>query len=178
MKVFNCIFGVLSIFAAIYCIFYPGVTFLNSGWIITILLGVWGICSICDYAAKRGKQNKSKNEAVMGALGLVAGIAAAAISVFAMFIPSIHIILDIIILWIFSFWLIIGGIVSIISSYKARNSGSKSLIITMICSILVVIAGIYGIFNLIVVAQTIGLLIGILLMVYGIRLIISVFEKG
>ena len=52
MKVFNCIFGILSIIGAIYCMFYPGLTFLNAGWIVTILLGVWGICSVIDYIAK------------------------------------------------------------------------------------------------------------------------------
>lgn len=60
MKVFNCVFGVISIIAAIYCIFYPGVAFLNSGWIVAVLLGVWGICAIADYMAKRKKRINQK----------------------------------------------------------------------------------------------------------------------
>lgn len=62
MKVFNCIFGILSIIGAIYCMFYPGLTFLNTGWIVTILLGVWGICSVIDYLqnAKRQRLNRVK----------------------------------------------------------------------------------------------------------------------
>ena len=43
MKVLNFIFGLLSVIGAFYCIFYPGLTFLNSGWIVTILLGMWGL---------------------------------------------------------------------------------------------------------------------------------------
>lgn len=46
MKVFNCILGILTVLASIYCIFYPGLTFLNIGWIVTIILGLWGISSI------------------------------------------------------------------------------------------------------------------------------------
>lgn len=177
MKVFNCIFGVISIISAIYCIVYPGIAFLNSGWIVAVLLGVWGICAIADYASKRKKEDKSKGEAAMGALGLVAGIAAAVISVLALFMPSIRILLDIIILSIFAGWLIISGLSSAVKSFKVRESGSKRWILTLVCGILVLVAGIYGVFHLLFVAQTIGILIGILLMIYGIRLILSVFEN-
>lgn len=100
MKVFNCIFGILSIIGAIYCMFYPGLTFLNTGWIVTILLGVWGICSVIDYFAKRKKAKAEQSEAIMGTLGLVVGIAAAVISILAMFMPSIRLMFDVIILCI------------------------------------------------------------------------------
>lgn len=53
MKVFNCILGILTVLASIYCIFYPGLTFLNVGWIVTIILGLWGISSIVSYAVER-----------------------------------------------------------------------------------------------------------------------------
>lgn len=178
MKVFNCIFGIFSIIASIYCIFYPGITFLNTGWIVTILLGVWGICSIVDYVAKRKKEDKSKSEAAMGVLGLIAGITAAVISVLAMFMPGIRLILDVIILCVLLFWFIISGITSVALSLKIKKSGSKSWVLTLICGILIVLAGIYGIFHLFFAAQTIGFLIGILLMIYGIRLVISIFEKN
>ena len=100
MKVFNCIFGILSIIGVIYCMFYPGLTFLNTGWIVTILLGVWGICSVIDYFAKRKKAKAEQSEAIMGTLGLVVGIAAAVISILAMFMPSIRLMFDVIILCI------------------------------------------------------------------------------
>lgn len=177
MKVFNCIFGVLSIIASFYCIFYPGVTFLNSGWIVTVLLGVWGICTIIAFATSQGKKDGDKAEAAMGIFSLILGIAAAIISILALFMPSIRVMLDIIILCIFAGWLIISGIGSAVASFKAKKAGSKTWIITLICGILVVLAGIYGYFHLIFVAQTIGFLIGILLMVYGFRLVFSVFEK-
>ena len=178
MKIFNLILGILSIIGAIYSIFYPRITFLNIGWIVTVLLGVWGICSIVDYAINCGKKQNSKGEAFMGVLGLVFGIVAAVASVLAVFVPSIKVVLDIIILCIFSGWLIISGINSAVSSFKVRKSGSKSWILTLICGILVLVAGIYGYFNLIFVARTIGFIMGILLLVYGLRLVVSVFEKA
>lgn len=122
MKVFNCIFGILSIIGAIYCMFYPGLTFLNAGWIVTILLGVWGICSVIDYFAKRKKAKAEQSEAIMGTLGLVVGIAAAVISILAMFMPSIRLMFDVIILCIFSGWLVVDGISSVAMSFKVKKS--------------------------------------------------------
>ena len=159
MKVFNCIFGILSIIGAIYCMFYPGLTFLNTGWIVTILLGVWGICSVIDYFAKRKKAKAEQSEAIMGTLGLVVGIAAAVISILAMFMPGIRLMFDVIILCIFSGWLVVDGISSVAMSLK------------------VIIGGIYGFFHLIFAAQTIGFMIGVLLSIYGVKLILSAFEK-
>ena len=177
MKVLNFIFGLLSVIGAFYCIFYPGLTFLNSGWIVTILLGMWGICSVIDYFLKRKKSKSEQSEAVMGTLGLIVGIAAAVVSVLAMFIPSIRLVFDITILCIFSGWLIIDGISSVAMSFKVKNSGSSAWIISLIFGILVIIGGIYGLFHLLFTAQTSGFMIGVLLAVYGVKLIISVFEK-
>lgn len=176
MKVFNCFLGILSILASIYCIFYPGLTFLNSGWIVTIILGLWGIFTIVSYAASR-KDGNNKEKAVMGTLGLIAGIAAAVVSALAMFIPGIRVMFDIIILAIFAVWLIADGISSVMTSFKAKKSGSSIWVLPLICGVLVLLAGIYGIFNLIFVAQTLGLFMGVLLMTYGIRLILSVFKN-
>ena len=174
MKVFNCIFGILSIIGAIYCMFYPGLTFLNTGWIVTILLGVWGICSVIDYFAKRKKAKAEQSEAIMGTLGLVVGIAAAVISILAMFMPGIRLMFVVIILCIFSGWLVVDGI----SSLKVKKaSSSGAWLIPLFCGILVIIGGIYGFFHLIFAAQTIGFMIGVLLSIYGVKLILSAFEK-
>ncbi len=178
MKIFNCILGIFAILASIYCIFYPGITFLNSGWIVTILLGAWGLCAIFDYATNHSKDDKPKSEAAIGTLGLVLGIAAAVFSLLAIFLPSIQVILDFIILCMFAFWLIISGISSIAVSFSIKKTGSKRWILSLILGILVLLGEVYGIFHMIFVAQTIGILIGMLLMTYGIRLIMSVFEKG
>lgn len=178
MKVFNCILGIFTILASIYCILYPGITFLNSGWIVTILLGAWGICAIFDYAKNHSNGEKPKGEAAMGTLGLVMGIAAAVFSVLALFLPGIRAMLDIIILCMFAGWLIVSGINSIAVSFAIKKSGSNRWILSLILGILVLIGGIYGIFHMLFVAQTIGILIGMLLMTYGFRLVLSVFENN
>ena len=178
MKVFNCIFGVFAFLGAIYCIAFPGLTFINSGWLVSILLGVWGICAIFDYATNKNNPENSKATGAMGAVGLVAGIGAAVISVLAVFTPSIQVLLDMTILCLFAGWLVISGITSTAVALKAKGLGGKGWILSLVLGILVLLSGVYGFFHLIFMAQTIGILSGMLLMVYGFRLICTVFEKN
>lgn len=177
MKVFNCILGVFAVFGAIYCIFFPGVTFLNTGWIVTVLLGAWGVCSIFEYANKR-KENKSKAEAVLGVFGLVLGISAAVFSTLALFRADLRLILDITMLYVFCVWLMISGVNSIISSVQIKKTtDSKLWVWTLVWGILTVLCAAFGAVHPLFLAKVIGTVIGAMIMLYGFRLIFSVFEK-
>ncbi len=179
MKVFNCIFGIFAIFGAIYSILYPGLTFINSGWLVSILLGVWGICAIFEYATTRKNPNNDKSVGAMGTVGLIGGIVATVLSICAVFIPSVQLMLDFSIVCLFASWLVISGITSSVIAVKAKNlTTGKGWIFSLILGILVLLSGLYGFFHLLFIAQTIGILIGVLLMVYGVRLICSVFENN
>lgn len=178
MKVINGIVGVLSIFGAIYCLFFPGLSFINIGWVITTILGIFGICSIIFYFTKKKMYENLMIEGVHGAFGLVVGIAAAVVSMLAIFVPGIQAVLDLIILIIFIIWMIIDGISSIVESFAMKKaSTSKSWILALVLGIIMLIFGIYGICHLIFVARFIGIMIGVMLMSYGIKLIASLFEK-
>ena len=178
MKVINGIVGVLSIFGAIYCLFFPGLSFINIGWVITTILGIFGICSIIFYLTKKKMYENLMIEGVHGAFGLVVGIAAAVVSMLAIFVPSIQAVLDLIILIIFAIWMILDGVSSIAESFAMKKaSTSKSWILALVLGIIMLIFGIYGICHLIFVARFIGITMGIMLMSYGIKLIASLFEK-
>ena len=156
MKVINGIVGVLSIFGAIYCLFFPGLSFINIGWVITTILGIFGICSIIFYFTKKKMYENLMIEGVHGAFGLVVGIAAAVVSI----------------------WMILDGVSSIAESFAMKKaSTSKSWILALVLGIIMLIFGIYGICHLIFVARFIGITMGIMLMSYGIKLIASLFEK-
>ena len=178
MKVINGIVGVLSIFGAIYCLFFPGLSFINIGWVITAVLLTFGICSIIFYFTKKKMYENLMIEGVHGAFGLVVGIAAAVVSMLAIFVPSIQAVLDLIILIIFAIWMILDGVSSIAESFAMKKaSTSKSWILALVLGIIMLIFGIYGICHLIFVARFIGITMGIMLMSYGIKLIASLFEK-
>lgn len=180
MKVFNCILGVFAIFGSIYCMFFPGATFLSSGLIVAILLGMLGICSIFEYVANRKKseQNPDKKLVASGVVGLVFGICAAVLSVLALFIPQVRGIIDITVLLMFVFWLIYAGVVGIFGAARQKKlTEGKMWVFTLVMSILLVLTGLYAVSHLVYAAFAIGFMIGIELMVFGIRLVASVFEK-
>lgn len=176
MKVFNCILGLFSILGAVYCIFYPGLTFLSTGWLITILLGAMGICSIFEFATSSDKK-ENKSLAANGIVGLILGIGAAVISVLGIFSPLIRGSLDLIILLLFAFWLFYSGVASIAKSVSLKKNGGKMWILTLILGILVLLTGIYGALHPVFTMVTIGYIIGLELIIYGVRLIASIFEK-
>ena len=179
MKAFNFILGVFSVFGAIYCMFFPGLTFLNTGWIVAMLLGVYGICSIFEYCTNPArKQKKSGNLITGGVLGLILGIASAVLSVLALFSAGIRASLDITILYMFAFWLVYSGFASIYASFVQKKKGGKMWIFTLLLGFVVILTGFYGALHPLFTALPIGYIIGIELMIYGVRLIISLFEKS
>lgn len=178
MKVINGIIGAIAILSSIYLILYPGLTFVHTGWIATMVLGIFGICSIVYYSVskKNNAQNANYGKAT-GITSLIVGICAAAFSVLAIFIPSFQGIIDIVILIAFALWLIIDGIIEIMKAIRLKNmTTSKKWILDLILGIFVLLFGIYGIFHLLVFMKTIGIMIGIMIMAYGIKQIAAIFE--
>ncbi len=180
MKTFNCILGGFGILGAAYCMFFPGATFLSSGLIVAILLGMLGVCSIFEFATNKEKKNDEgrKKLAANGVIELIFGIGAAVLSLCSLFFPAVRAMLDIMILIMFVFWLIYAGIAGIFSAVQQKKLGGKMWVFSLIMNILLIVTGLYGATHLLYAAFAIGYMIGIALLVYGIRLIMSAFEKS
>lgn len=180
MKTFNCILGVFSILGAVYCMFFPGVTFLSTGWIAAILLGVYGICSIFEYFSNPARKEKKNNSGLIagGVIGLIIGIVSAVLSVIALFSTGIRAILDVTILLLFAFWLVYSGVAGIIGAVMRKKNGGKMWWLSLVLGIILILSGIYGATHPLIAAFSVGYMIGIELMIYGIRLIMTVFENN
>ncbi len=174
MKVFNCIMGIFSLFAAFYCFFMPGVSALMTiGWIVTVLLGTIGFCGIFEYI--RNKENKT--QMVNGTVGLILAIGAAVLSTIAMFDVELRATFDLIIVVMFALWLVLSGVDSTVSSFAQKKDGHKLWWLSLVLGILVIIMGMYAGTHLIYATMTLGYVLGFGLTAYGIKLICSVFEK-
>lgn len=174
MKVFNCIMGIFSLFAAFYCFFMPGISaVMTIGWIVTCLLGVIGFCGIFEYA----RNKKEKKDMVNGVIGLILAIGAAVLSTIAMFDVSLRATYDLIVVVMFALWLVLSGVDSTVTSFKLKKEGHKSRWLTLSLGILVIIMGMYAGTHLIYATMTLGYVMGFSLTFYGIKLICSVFEK-
>lgn len=180
MKVFNVIFGILAVLAGFYAFCYPGMMFLSYGWMVAVLLGGWGLCAVVNYFSNRKKAKQGEGtKAVNGVLSLVLGIAAAIIAIAAMVKPGAQLKLDIAIICMFAIWLIYSGCSSIATALTVgRKLKTKTWGWTLTMGIIVLLCGLYGICHLFLMAQTMGLMFGATMMVYGVRMICSVFEKA
>ncbi len=173
MKVFNTILGIFAILGAIYCICWPGITFLTSNMIAMILLGSWGICAIFSYVVSPYKKTGSTTKNIV--MGILAVLAAIFIAI-AIFSPLMRAFVDIAIIYTFTVWMIISGISDIILAISTRKANTL-WVLSLILGVFVVIGGMYGLFHAVFTAQVIGMLLGIALMVYGVKLVASAFEK-
>ena len=177
MKLFNGILGVFALFASLYCLWFPGLTFLNGGWIVTILLCCWGFCALFEAGTNRKDGKLDKKMVTKGSIALLAGIVAAVLAIISQFNPAAGVAAKIVFVYIFIVWLMISGVMSIMAAISAQReeSGSK-WIFTLILGIITLLLGVYGASHLLISAHWMTVILGIMLAVYGVRLLASVFE--
>ena len=177
MKLFNGILGVFAIIASAYCFWFPGVSFLNAGWIITILLAGWGACAIFETVTNKNGEKTDKPTMAKGVIALIGGLAAGVLATVSGLKPALALLADRIIIYVFIAWLLVSGLTSFFGALSARKTVSTSKwVVTMILGILTFLSGIYGICHVFFTAWTITIMLGALLSVYGFRLLASVFE--
>lgn len=175
MKVFNCILGILSIFAAVYCFILPlGSFWMTTGFMVAVLLGVVGVCCIFEYF-----QNK-ENKTLMfnGPVVLLLGIGCAVLSILAIINPAWQNMFNIIIVLLFALWMVISGIDSTISSFKLKKNNISLWWLSLVLGVLTFIGGLYAGAHILLTGVFLGYILGIAMMLYGIRLLCSVFEKN
>lgn len=177
MKLFNGILGVFSIFAAIYCFWYPGISFLNAGWMVTILLVGWGVCVLFETATNHGEGKPDKITVVKGIIALASGVVTGISAILSGANPEIAIVTDKIIVYIFILWLVISGFSSMLVAVTSIKILPRSRwIMKLILGVLTLLAGVYGAYHVFLTAWTVTIMFGALLLVYGGRLLASVFE--
>lgn len=178
MKLFNGILGVLSIFGALFCIFWPEASFLNAGWIIALVLGLWGICSIVTFFIDKSYGDVDKENAGKGLLGLVIGITALVVSILSMFMPVVEGVFMLILLVLFVVFLFVYGISSIVKAIKTKKKSKKSKkwIGSLILGIISILVGMVAVGDWFIAADLVSIFIGIMLGVFGCILIASIFQ--
>ena len=181
MIIFNVILGVLAVLSGVQRIAFPGVGFmLDTGWIVAILLMLWGVNTIAAYYnAKELARYGVHQYAFAGGLGLLGGILAVVVSVMAMFSSEVQAMLTAFVLAIFGVWLLIDGISTVLMSVRVhRSMPGAPWIPGLVLGILLIVAAVFAIFDWVVAATTIDTLFGILLIMFGVRLISTPMVGG
>lgn len=161
MQIFMIILGVVFILCGISCMFTPLLTTMELGYFFIALLLVYGIARIV-------KSVSAKEYGLDIALGILSVLLGLAI----LFIPGLKAMTTGALLYVMAGWFVVQGIISIINAMKRKKSESGSMWIWGICSgVLCLLMGIYSAIHPIVLALTMGLMVGLYFIVSGINMI-------
>ncbi len=176
MKAFNVILGIFALIASFFCFMQPVRTFLSAGWIVAILLCAFGFCALFEVFRNRKKEGNGMS-AVSAVIALIGGIAAMVASIVMILKPASSLFTDAFFLYILMFWLVFSGVTSIITAFKImKPNGNKMWVFTMIWGILTILGGLYGFSHMLLMAFVVAEVIGVQLVIYGVRLIASLAE--
>ena len=163
MTVLFIIFGILMLVCGFSCLFTPLLNFLSAGYFIIILITAYGIIGII-----RGIRQKKYG------VGFVFSILSVILGVCMLFFPNLVLITDSIMLYLTAAWFVLMGIVTITSAVTVtKATGSSIWILQLILGILAVILGVISFFQPIIMALSIGTLIGIYFIETGFTLIFT-----
>lgn len=160
MKVLTIILGILLTICGVICLTSPGATFIETGYVVAIMLLVYGVVGIIAVIAKRAWPSF-----------LWACIPAVIIGVFALFFPSDKVNIHIILVYLLAVWFVLQGISSIYMSVRYRFF-NRGWFLGLIMGILSILVGVYTALHPTLGALTIGILVGIYMIEAGIDLII------
>lgn len=163
MTVLFIILGILLIGCGFSCIFTPLLTFMNAGYFVVIMIAVVGIVGIVKGIAKK-----------QFGINFVFSILSALLGIVMVLFPGSLLLAETVMLIMTAVWFVMMGIVTIINAVSAAKAkGSKIWILQLIFGILAVLIGGYSFFHPMLVAVSLGVLIGIFFIETGCNLLFS-----
>ena len=160
MGILSIILGVILIVGGVFCMFTPFATFLSAGYMIAIMLFIYGIFGIVRFFQKEA-----------GALELVSSILAIIVGVIAIVRPGGTLVLDGFVLNMVSAWLLVKGLINIIVSIQERNE-VKGWGWGVAAGVLSIVAGVLSFMHPTITALTVGIMMGLVFVENGIDMIV------
>lgn len=160
MKVLTIILGVLLAICGVVCLTSPEATFIETGYVVAIMLLVYGVIGVIAVIARRVRPSF-----------LWACIPAIIIGVISLFFPSDKMNIHIVLVYLLAVWFVLQGISSMYISVRVRYF-DHSWFLGLILGILSICLGVYTALHPTLGAFTIGVLVGIYLIEAGMDLIV------
>ena len=165
MTVLFIVLGILLIAGGFSCIFTPLLTFMSTGYFVVILMAAFGIVGIIKAIAEK----RFGVNFVFSILSILLGIV-------MMAFPGSLILAEGVMLILTAIWFVLMGIVTIVNAVSVTKAiGSSVWILQLIFGILAVLIGGYSFFQPMLMAVSLGVLIGIFFIETGFTLMFSGF---
>jgi uncharacterized membrane protein HdeD (DUF308 family) len=170
-KILGIIVGVLTAALGVWCLFTPLETYGILSWLLAFSMIADGISKIALYS-------DYQKVGVSDTWALVGGILSVALGIVLAGSLGMRLAVDVLIAYIVSFWILFGGCVRIMRSFKMRNVHKKldsklgeNWGLALVVGILMVVLGILCFANPTIVMFAIGWQIGFAMIVGGVALI-------
>jgi len=160
MSILSIILGILLIIGGVCCMFTPFATFLSAGFIIAIMMFVYGIFGVVRFFNKE-----------CGVLELISSILGIIVGVIAIVRPGSTLVIDGFVLNMVAAWLLVKGLINIIVSIQVKNQ-IKGWGWGIAAGVLSIIAGVLSFLNPSITALTVGVLMGLFFVENGIDMIV------
>ena len=162
MKIFTIILGVIMAICGISCICTPVITFMEAGYFLVVLLLIYGIAAVV-----RAIMDKEYG------LPFLFGIISLILAIVIMVVPGLKLMTDGMLVYIMAVWFLLQGVVNIFISLKQKKiAEGQGWIWTMIFGIIGVLVGIYSLMHPMLMAFTVGILVGVYFIESGINMIV------
>lgn len=161
MQIFMIILGGILILGGLSCMVTPIMTVMELGYFLILLLLVYGIARIVRSVASKDY-----------GLDFVLGILSVILGILILVVPGLKAMTTGMLLYIMAGWFGVQGIVSIFRALEIKKNDGGSMWIWGICSgVLCILMGLYSAVHPIVLALTMGLMVGFYFIVSGINII-------
>lgn len=165
MTVLFIILGILMVAGGFSCFFTPLLTFMNYGYFVVILITVFGVIGII----------KSIVDKRFG-VNFVFSILSVLLGIVMLIFPQTLLLTESVMLIMTAIWFVLMGIDTIVCAITiTKKLGSKVWILQLIFGILAVLVGGYSFFHPMLMAVSLGMLIGIFFIETGFTLMFSGF---
>lgn len=163
MTVLFIILGILMIAGGFSCMFTPLLTFMQTGYFVVILVLAYGIVGIIkSIVDKRFGINF-----VFSILSVILGIVMLAFPKSLIFAESVMLIIS-------AIWFVMMGIVTIVNAVSVvKPTGSGLWILMLILGIIAILIGCYSFFQPMIMAVSLGVLIGMFFVETGFTLMFA-----
>lgn len=167
-RVLLLIFGILLIILGFVLFATPGMDAIVLGYIVCILMLVFGIAEIVFYCTHHKMH-------VASGWVLADGILTAILGLLLLFMPGAQILTMSI---IFAIWVLFTGITSFASAFSAKDAGSHSWGWNLAAGIIGILLGFWLMFDPMLSIMTIGFLVPIAFIFEGVSAIATFFSTG
>lgn len=173
-KFFRIFFGILMLFGGFYCLFTPGLTYLAIGWIV-------GFSILFDAIANLFTWNAKRKAGLADGWSLAGAILSCVFGILILSSAALQLAIDAVLLYFVAFWLIARGVIRMVASVELQraqkaapeSSFSKKWGWVMVSGILLVLLGILAFFNPLVLAFTVGIMVGWCIIFAGFNLLFT-----